>query len=392
MHNNRVAMVLGIRPDIIRSSIILKLLNESDQIDLTFIWSGQHYSYNMKDVFFRELDIKSPDIELNAKGDNDAELVGDIIAKLYPVLEKLKPAVVLYLGDTNTVASCLAAAQLNIPIFHIEGCMRSYDWIMPEEKYRTMIDHLSDVIYAYLPDYRNNGISEGLYPERIVLTGNPIVDVLKKYYMSKRDDNIKKEILHKYDIDEKNFIVMTGHRRENIDKKNPLQNIINLAGSTGSKVLFFAGYRTQRKLKEFGITLPNNIIMYDPVGYRDLLYLMDSSKYVMTDSGTIVEESCILGIPSIQMRYSTERPQVYDVGASVKFDPRQKEYSKIELQESIDKVLKIKRNSWENPFGDGKASGRIVNDIIKRLKNKTSGLSTHDEKWGEKMGNVKSRK
>ena len=379
MHKIRVAIILGIRPDVIRSSIILKLLNESDQIDLTFIWSGQHYSYNMKDVFFRELDVKPPDIELNAKGENDAEFVGDIIAKLYPVLEKLEPVVVLYLGDTNTVAGCLAAAQLNIPIFHIEGCMRSYDWIMPEEKYRTMIDHLSDVIYAYLPDYRNNGISEGLCPKRIVLTGNPIVDVLQKYYISKRDDNIKKEILNKYDIDEEYFIVMTSHRRENIDKEKPLQNIINLAGNTGLKVLFFAGYRTQRKLKEFGITLPYNIDMYDPVGYGDLLYLMDSSKYVMTDSGTIVEESCILGVPSIQMRYSTERPQVYDVGASVRFNPRLKDYSKIELQECIDRALKIKRNSWENPFGDGKASERIVNDILKRLKNKKSSLSTHDD-------------
>lgn len=392
MHKTKIAMVLGIRPDIIRSSIVLNLLNESAQIDLTFIWSGQHYSDNMKDVFFRELEVKAPDIELNAKGDNDAELVGDIIAKLYPVLEKLEPAVVIYLGDTNTVASCLAAAQLNIPIFHIEGCMRSYDWIMPEEKYRTMIDHLSDVIYAYLPEYRNNGISEGLCPDRIVLTGNPIVDVLQKYYLIKKDNNIKNKILNMYNMNNNNYLVMTCHRRENIDKKKPLQNIINLAGKTNLKVLFFAGYRTQRKLKEFKITLPDNIYMYDPVGYRDLLYLMDSSMYVITDSGTIVEEACILGVPSIQTRYSTERPQVYDVGASVKFDPRQKEYSENELQECIDMTLKIKRDSWENPFGDGRASERIVNDIIRRLENKKRSLSTHDENCGRDVSEIDSRK
>src|SRR6266852_612653 len=182
----RIALVLGIRPDVIRASLILRKLRESAELDLTFIWSGQHYSDNLKDIFFRELGVAAPDVELGAHGETDAEVSSEVIRRLYPVLSELDPAAAVFLGDTNTVLGSLAAAQLNIPIVHIEGCMRSYDWRMPEEKYRTTIDHLSDVIYAYFDEYKLQGIAEGLNPESIVVVQNLIVDVLQEYYFARK--------------------------------------------------------------------------------------------------------------------------------------------------------------------------------------------------------------
>ena len=187
MEKKKLAIILGIRPDVIRASLILNSIRKVDEFDVRFIWSGQHYSDNLKDVFFRELNVEPPDIELGAGGNTDAEISAAVITKLYDVMEDLQPEAAVFLGDTNTVMGCLAAAQLNIPIVHIEGCMRSYDWRMPEEKYRGTIDHLSDVIYTYFEEYKNQGIAEGLNPKSIVLVQNLIVDVLNTYYFSKKD-------------------------------------------------------------------------------------------------------------------------------------------------------------------------------------------------------------
>ena len=148
-----LAIVLGIRPDVIRASKILKLLENQNEINFDFIWSGQHYSENMKDVFFNQLNVPKPDFEFNVDKSNDSTIVSSTIKNLFSHFETYKYKAVVFLGDTNTVMGSIAAAQHNIPVVHIEGCMRSYDWRMPEEKYRTVIDHLSDRIYAYLDDY-----------------------------------------------------------------------------------------------------------------------------------------------------------------------------------------------------------------------------------------------
>src|SRR5437762_11293068 len=187
MPREKLAIVLGIRPDIIRASLVLNSIRSHPDFDVFFIWSGQHYSDNLKDIFFRELGVKPPEVELNAGGDTDAEISAAVIARLYPVLKELGPEAAVFLGDTNTVMGSLAAAQLNIPVVHIEGCMRAYDWRMPEEKYRTMIDHLSDVIYTYFPEYLDQAVAEGLNPRNIVLVQNLIVDVLNEYYFKRKD-------------------------------------------------------------------------------------------------------------------------------------------------------------------------------------------------------------
>ena len=369
MNRKNLAIILGIRPDVIRASIILETLHSNLRHDLCFIWSGQHYSGNLKDIFFRELCVQPPDIELNAGGDTDAETISAVIARLFPVLEELQPEAAVFLGDTNTVMGCLAAAQLNIPIVHIEGCMRSYDWRMPEEKYRTVIDHLSDVIYAYLDEYKQQGIAEGLNPDSIVVVGNPIVDVLNKYYYGRKsyyDELASESFFIERGIERNQYYLMTCHRRENVHDLQSLRNILALIAATDRKIHFPASYRTQKVLKENSLQVPDNVIMVDPIGYDEMLVLMTSSRGVITDSGTVVEEACVLQLPSLQIRKSTERPQVYDVGSCVKFDPGEPENYPHDVV--FGKLEALYGKTWPNPLGDGKASQRIAEDLLSRLE------------------------
>lgn len=369
MGKRRLAVILGIRPDVIRASLILNRIRADDEVDVTFIWSGQHYSDNLKDIFFRELGVAPPEIELKAGGESDADISTAVIARLYPVLEELQPSAAVFLGDTNTTMGCLAVAQCNIPIVHIEGCMRSYDWRMPEEKCRTVIDHLSDVIYAYFPEYKQQGIDEGLNPESIVVTGNPIVDVLEEYYYKRKsryDEIATDEFYRQRGITKGDYYLMTCHRRENVHNPNSFKAILDLIGATDRKVYFPASYRTQKVLQETGLRCPDNVIMVDPVGYQEMLILTADSAGVITDSGTVVEETCVLGVPSLQMRKSTERPQVYDVGSSVKFDPAEPELYPSDVM--FHKLESLRGQTWENPLGDGKSSQRIAEDLLTRLK------------------------
>jgi len=372
MPKKKLAIVLGIRPDVIRASIVLQKLRAQDKHETIFIWSGQHYDDNLKDIFFRDLSIAPPEMELGAKGSSDAEMVGSVISRLSPVLAEMRPEAVVFLGDTNTVIGCIAAAQLNIPIVHIEGCMRSYDWRMPEEKYRSVIDHLADVIYTYFPEYKQQAIDEGLNPKNIVLTTNLIVDVLNRYYFDVKDkfDSLATDAYFaERNIEKGEFYLMTCHRRENVHIRTSFENILSLIGATDRKIYFPASYRTQKILEEYGLSLPGNVIMTDPIGYTEMLVLMANSRGLITDSGTVVEETCILQVPSLQMRKATERPQVYDAGSSVKFDPAEAE--KYPHDVIFNKLESLYGKSWEHGLGDGKASQRLVDDLLERLDNDT---------------------
>ncbi len=360
-----LAIILGIRPDVIRASKILKLLEDQNEIEFDFIWSGQHYSENMKDTFFNQLNVLKPNYEFEVNKNSDATIVASTIENLYNHFSNHKYKAAVFLGDTNTVMGSIAAAQHNIPIVHIEGCMRSYDWRMPEEKYRTIIDHLSDRIYAYLDNYKKQGLNEGISENIIKVTGNPIVDIINENleFFDSGSKFLPKDVL---DLIEKKFALVTCHRRENILNPQSFENIMNLLNNIeNTNVIFPMGYKTQEILRESNCELGNHIKVIDPIGYLEFMYLLKNSEYVATDSGTVVEEACVLGIPSIQMRYSTERPEVYDVKASVKFDPTVNDDSGISV---INKVNGLISTKWSNPFGDGTASEIIVNDLVELSK------------------------
>ena len=368
MSSRKLAFILGIRPDVIRAALIIDQLRHYDDIEMIFIWSGQHYSENLKDIFFRELNVAPAEIDLQCGGETDAEVVASVISRLYPVLRDLQPAAAVFLGDTNTTTGAIAAAQLNIPIVHIEGCMRSYDWRMPEEKYRTTIDHLADVIYAYFDEYKEQGIREGINPKNIVVVGNPIVDILNHYYFSqqsKYEAMASAEFFSGHGIEKGKYYLMTCHRRENVQIPGSLEAIFNLIARSPYPIYFPAGYRTQKEIRATGLEVPRNVTIVDPIGYEELLCLMVNSRGVITDSGTVVEEACVLQVPSVQMRKSTERPQVYDVGSSVKFDPAEPE--SYPADEIFCKLESLYGKSWTHTLGDGKSSERIANDLHQRV-------------------------
>src|SRR3989344_5525761 len=245
----KIAFVLGLRPDLIRAVLILKHLETEKDIEVIFIWSGQNYSYNLKGIFFKEFGVREPDITLSCGGETDAEVTSKLIAQLHPVLVKIKPDAAVFLGDTNTTVGCIVAAQLNIPIIHIEGCWHSYDWRMPEEKYRTLIDHLSDVIYTYADEYKQRGIAEGLNPKNIVVVGNPTVDILDKFYFKQKNKLEKmgdQIFFSKRKIEKGNYYLMTTHRRENVEILKSFKNIMNLISKANLSVYFPASFRPQK--------------------------------------------------------------------------------------------------------------------------------------------------
>lgn len=368
MAKKKIAFVLGIRPDIIRAVLILEHLKKNKDIETVFIWSGQHYSDNLKDIFFRELDAPRTDIELNCGGEDDADITACTISKLSKVMQKIKPEICVFLGDTNTVLSCVAPLQLNIPIAHIEACMRCYDWRMPEERNRTMVDHASDILYAYLPEYKEAGVREGLNPKNIIVVGNPIVDILNKYYFDKKEKFDKKatpEFFKERKIDKGEYYVMTCHRRENVTDKESIKAIFNLVNQSPYPVFLAASYRTQKLIKQFKIKLSKQIIMVDPIGYDELLTLVVNSRGVLCDSGTLVEECSVLNVPCCNLKISSERPEIYEVGGCVKFDPTRPE--KYPAKKIFAKMESLVGKKWKHKFGDGKTSERIAKDLIKRV-------------------------
>jgi len=327
-------------------------------------------------VFIRELGLPAPDIELGATGDSDAEVAASVIARLSKTLSETRPDVAVFLGDTNTVMGSIAAAQLNVPVVHIEGCMRSYDWRMPEEKYRTVIDHLSDLIYAYFDEYKEQGVREGLNPRNIVVIQNLIVDVLQHYFFDRKDEfdaYASDRFFAERGIERGEYFLMTCHRRESVESPEPLGAILDLVAQSPHHVYFPASYRTQKRLKEFGLALPENVTQVDPVGYKELLALLSNSRGSLTDSGTVVEETAVLGVPSVQIRKATERPQVYDCGSSVKFDPaRPEDYP---AEGVFAKLERLHGKSFDHGLGDGHASERLVDDLVQRVT--TDGLQGH---------------
>jgi UDP-N-acetylglucosamine 2-epimerase (non-hydrolysing) len=349
-----IAIILGTRPEIIKMSPIIREC-ERKGAEYFILHTGQHYSYEMDKTFFEELELPLPTYNLDAGSGSHAEQTGRIMTGIEKILVKERPDIVLVQGDTNTVlAGALAAAKLHIRIGHVEAGLRSFDRAMPEEINRIVADHISDYLFAPTETARKYLLKEGIDDTRICVTGNTIVDAV---FQNKEISKKKADILGKCGLVPKNYFLVTAHRAENVDSPENLKNIIAglelLSREYAIPVIFPMHPRTKKMLEQFALS-PEKILITDPVGFLEFLQMESNARLVLTDSGGVQEETCILGVPCVTLRTSTERPETITAGANVLAGT-----SPEQIQESARKML-LRHKKWKNPYGDGTAGRTIV--------------------------------
>lgn len=358
--SGRIAVVFGTRPCIIKQSPVIRALIEK-KADFYIIHTGQHYTYNMERLFIESLGLPEPKYHLSVGSGSHASQTADIIRRAEEALITDKPKVVLVQGDTNTsMAVAIACTKLSgIKIGHVEAGLRSYDRTMPEEINRILADHASDLLFAPTDNSRRLLLGEGIKKEKIWVTGNTIVDAVKQNIPYARKNSV---ILSKLGLDQEAFILMTLHRQENVVDGLRLKGIISainsLAEETGVKIIYPAHPRSRMNIKRFKARAGKMLKIIEPVGYFDFLTLLEASQLVLTDSGGVQEEACILNRPCVTLRENTERPETIEVGANCLGGI---EYRSI--KKAVSKMLN-KNKRWQNPFGDGRAGERIAKVAI----------------------------
>lgn len=311
MKKLKVLTVVGTRPEIIRLSQVLLKLDDSESIEHILVHTGQNYDYELNEIFFKDLDLRKPDYFLNAAGDNATVTSGQILINIDPVLEKTKPDAFLVLGDTNSCLCAIAAKKRKIPIFHMEAGNRCYDQRVPEETNRKIVDHISDLNLTYSDIAREYLLKEGLPADRIIKTGSPIFEVLKKY-KHKIDGS---DILKKLKLNEEGYFLVSAHREENIisSKFTDLVKSLNIIAETYKIPIIISTHpRTRNKINRSKAEFHNLIKLMKPMGFHDYNHLQKYSKAVLSDSGTISEESSIMNFPALNIREAHERPEAME--------------------------------------------------------------------------------
>lgn len=370
----KIITLLGIRPDLIRTFKLIDLLDKGQKkhgYKHVFAHTGQHFDYELDGVFYKELGIRKPDINLQV-GKTLKERGGNVshpyqMALLFErvagLLEKEKPDAVLFLGDTNSVLASMVVARSGTPVIHVEAGGRSFDWRMPEEKNRIIIDHLADAHYSYLPRYRNILISEGIDPRRVLVVGNVIYDSLNTFLPKAQ----KSKVLEELNLVSKSYALCTIHREENIVNKSSLVSkvaeLIKL--SEQMPVVFPVMPRTKANIDKLGLLKKiqkSKVILAKPQGYLDFLKLEQNAKVIITDSGTVQEEALILGVPAVIIRRSTERPETMLARAAI--------LTERDIVKNVNKVLKFKINWNRQILNPTKKSPteNIYKDLVKKIK------------------------
>lgn len=308
----KLAIVIGTRPEIIRLSATINLCRKN--FNTVLIHTGQNYDYNLNQSFFNDLDIKEPDYYLDCSRENLGKTIGDILVKTYELFVNIQPDAILILGDTNSCLCSYNAKRLKIPVFHIEAGNRCFDPNVPEEINRKIIDHLSDVNICYMEHARHNLLKENLKSQYIFVVGSPITEV----YNNIKNKIESSNILKINDLEEKRYFVWSSHREENIDSDENFQKMINsinmLSKTYNMKILFSVHPRTRNRIQKENVIFEDNVILSQPLGIIDYYKLQQNSFCVISDSGTVTEESKILGFKSVLLRTSTEHPEGIDSG------------------------------------------------------------------------------
>lgn len=348
-----IAIILGTRPEIIKMSPVIREC-EKQNIDYFILHTGQHYSYNMDKVFFDQLNLPEAKYNLDTGSGIHGVQTARMLAGIEKVLIEEKPDAVLVEGDTNTVlAGALSACKLHIKVGHVEAGLRSYDRQMPEEINRILTDHCSDYLFAPTEKSSQILLSEGIAREKISVTGNTIVDAVYQNLKLSRID-----ILKNLGLQQKRYILVTAHRQENVDCPEKFKDIlegINLVSKELElPVIYPIHPRSMNMMKQFGLNTNHSINFIEPLDYLGFLQLEANARLVLTDSGGVQEEACILNVPCVTLRDNTERPETIDVGSNILAGTEPEIIMKCAMG------MLSRKNGWSNPFGDGKASDRIV--------------------------------
>ena len=312
MQQLKVMTVVGTRPEIIRLSLVIKKLDISPAIEHILIHTGQNYDYELNEIFFEDLEVRKPDYFLNAAGKTASATIGQVIINIDDVIERMNPNAFLLLGDTNSALCAIPAKKRHIPIFHMEAGNRCFDQRVPEETNRKIIDHISDINMPYSDIGREALLREGIPPDRIIKTGSPMFEVLH-YYMPKVQ---KSEILNTLNLSKKEYFVVSAHREENISSKKNFDNLCAILNQIGERynlpVIVTTHPRTRKMIEEKLVHFNEQIRLEKPFALTDYLALQINAKTVLSDSGTISEESSVLKFPALNIREAHERPEAME--------------------------------------------------------------------------------
>jgi UDP-N-acetylglucosamine 2-epimerase len=302
--------IVGTRPEIIRLSRVLAKLDM--HCEHILVHTGQNYDYELNEVFFNDLGVRKPDFFLNAAGKSAAATIGQIIIKVDEILESVQPEAMLVLGDTNSCISVLPAKRRKIPVFHMEAGNRCFDMRVPEEINRRIVDHTADINLTYSDIARDYLLAEGLPPDRVIKTGSPMFEVLT-HYMPKIDGS---NVLERLNLKTNEFFVVSAHREENVDSPKQLAKLINILNTIAEKynlpVIVSTHPRTRNRIDAQGIIFHPNIQLLKPLGFHDYNHMQKHARAVLSDSGTITEESSIMNFPALNIREAHERPEGFE--------------------------------------------------------------------------------
>lgn len=354
-----IAILVGTRPEIVKMAPVVRACARR-RAPHFLVHTGQHYSYELDGLFFEELGLRAPDVQLRAGSASHASQVARIVAGLEPVLTERRPSVLLVEGDTNSVlAGALAAAFVGVPVGHVEAGLRSYDRSMPEERNRIVVDHLSDTLYAPTARARSILIGEGVERRRILVTGNTVVDEL----LRERRKALTRAPWRAFGLEPGRYAVATVHRAENTDDEARLRGILagleRVASRCRLPVVLPLHPRTRARLASARIEPGAGVRTIEPAGYLTFVGLCAAAALILTDSGGLQEEACVLRVPCVTLRDTTERPEAVEVGASLLAGA-----SARRIVTCAERLLARPRR-WRNPFGDGRAGERIVAHCVR---------------------------
>jgi len=356
----KICITLGTRPEIIKMSPVIREC-EKRGLDYFILHTGQHYTYNMDKIFFEQLELAEAKYNLDVGSGSHAEQTGKTLIGIEKILQKEKPDVVLVEGDTNTVlAGALAASKLHIKVGHVEAGLRSYDRNMPEEINRVLTDHCSDYLFAPTEKAKQTLLGEGISDDKIFVTGNTIVDAVYQNLSISKD---RINPLNDLELLPKQYFLVTAHRQENVDVEERFEGIIKglklVADEFGLPVIYPIHPRARKMMNHFWLKA-NGIVFIEPLDYLSFLQLESKAKLVLTDSGGVQEETCILKVPCVTLRDNTERPETLEVGSNILAGTTSNK-----ILECTNQMFHV-NNSWKNPFGGGKTGKRIVEILINR--------------------------